>query len=46
MNDIVIEYGNTYRTIKMKLFDVKSSIYTDFDIENNDKNPKLKLVIM
>ena len=46
MNDIVIEYSNTYRTIKMKLFDVKSSIYIDFDIENNDENPKLKLVIM
>ena len=46
MNDIVIEYSNTYRTIKMKLFDVKSSMYIDFDIENNDENPKLKLVIM
>ena len=46
MNDIVIEYSNTYRTIKMKLFDVKSSIYIDFDIENNDENPKLKLVII
>ena len=46
MNDVVIEYSNTYRTIKMKLFDVKSSMYIDFDIENNDENPKLKLVIM
>ena len=32
-----------HRTIKMKLFDVKSSMYIDFDVENNKKDPKFRV---
>ena len=42
LNDIVNEYSYTYRTIKMKLIDVKSSMHIDFSIENNDKDPKFE----
>ena len=35
--DIVNKYNNTYRAIKIKPIDVKSSTYIDFDV---------KLVIM
>ena len=35
--DIVNKYNNTYRAIKIKSIDVKSSTYIDFDV---------KLVIM
>ena len=38
-------YDASHRTIKMKLIDVKTSTYTDFD-DNNDKILNLKLVIM
>ena len=42
--DIVHKYKNTNnRTIKMKPAHVKSSAHIDFDIENNDKNPKFKV---
>ena len=45
--DIVNEYNDTYHsTIKMKPFNVNSSTYIDFDIENNDKDPKFKVSIM
>ena len=41
LNEIVDEYNNTYhRTIKMRPVNVKSSTYIDFDVENNDKDPK------
>ena len=30
LDDIVNEYNNTYRTIKMKLVDVKDNTYIDF----------------
>ena len=30
LDDIVNEYNNTYRTIKMKSVDVKDNIYIDF----------------
>ena len=41
LDNIVKEYNNTYQTtIKMKPIDVTSSTYTDFLVENNDKNPK------
>ena len=30
----------------MKPFNVNSSTYIDFDIENNDKDPKFKVSIM
>ena len=40
-NDIVHEYNNTYHsTIKMKLVDIKSSTYIDFNVEKNDEDPK------
>ena len=43
LDDIVNKNNNTYyRTIKMKTVDVKSSIYIDFDKENNKKGPKFK----
>ena len=42
---IVNKYSNPYHsTIKMKPVNVKSNTYTDFDIENNDKDPKCKVV--
>ena len=33
----------SYSTIKMKSFDVKSSIYIDFGTENNKEDPKLEV---
>ena len=40
LDDIVNKYNNRYhRTIKMKPFDVKPSIYIDFNKENNKKGP-------
>ena len=45
LDDIVNKYNNTYhRTIKMKPADVKASLYTDFNKENNKEDPKLKVV--
>ena len=44
LNDIVNEYNNSYHsTIKLKLIAVKSSTYIDFDVENNDKDPKFEV---
>ena len=44
LDDIVNNYNNTYyRTIKMKLPDVKPSIYIDFNKEKNKKGPKFKV---
>ena len=44
LDDIVDKYNNTYhRTIKMKCTGVKTSTYIDFDVENNNKNPKFKV---
>ena len=41
LDSIVDKYNTTYhRTIKMRSFDIKTSAYTDFDFENNDKDPK------
>ena len=43
LDDIVSEYNNSYhRTIKIKPSDIKSITYIDFDVENNDKDPKLE----
>ena len=42
LNDIVNEYNNTYRTIKMKPVDVEDDTYTDFSKKVNDKDPKFK----
>ena len=43
LDDIVKEYNNTYRTIKMKTIDVKDNTYIDFGKEVNDKDPKFKI---
>ena len=40
---IVNKYNNTYRTIKMKPFDVKASIYIGFNKEINKNGPKFKV---
>ena len=45
LDDIVNEYNNTYHnTIKMKLADVKSSAYIEFNQESNKKDPKSSVV--
>ena len=42
--DIVNKYNHAYhRTIKMKPTDVKSSMYIDFNKENNKESPKFKV---
>ena len=47
LDDIVNEYNNTYHTtIKMKPIDVKDNTYINTDKETNDKDPKIKLVIV
>ena len=47
LDDIINEYNNTYHSIiKMKSADVNSSTCIDFNVENNDKNPKLEVGIM
>ena len=44
LDGIVNKYSDTYhRTIKIKYFDVKSSIYIDFDKKNNKEGPKFKI---
>ena len=44
LDDIVNRYNNIYpRTIKMKPVDVKSSIYIDFNKENNKEAHKFKV---
>ena len=45
LDDIVHEYNKTYhRTIKMKSIDVSSSTYSDFGVENNNRDPKFENV--
>ena len=45
--DIVNKYNNTYySTTKMKPIDVKSDIYIDFGVENNNNILNLRLVTM
>ena len=45
LGDIVNKYNNTYHSvIKIKPFDVKSSIYFDSNNKINDKDPKFKIV--
>ena len=42
LGDMINKYNNTYNsTIKLKHVNVKSSTYIDFNVEKNDKNPKL-----
>ena len=44
LDGIVNKYNNTYhRTIKITPIDVKWSTYIEFDVENNDKDPKFKV---
>ena len=39
LGDIVDEYNNAHRTIKMKPVDVEDNTYIDFEKEVNDKDP-------
>ena len=42
--DIVTEYKNTYHSmIKLKHVDVKSSTYTDFNVENDNNHHKFNV---
>ena len=44
LNDIVDEYNNTYhRTTKMKLIDVKSDFFAEYNEESNEKDPKFEV---
>ena len=43
LEDIVNEYNNTYRTIKMKPIEVKDNTYIDPIKEVNDKDSKFKV---
>ena len=43
LDDIVGEYNNTYRKIKMKPADVEDNAYIDFKKEVDDKDPKFKV---
>ena len=44
LDDIVDKYNNAYhRTIKMKLVDVKSGSFAEFNEEYNEKDPKFKV---
>ena len=43
LDDIVNEYNNTYRTIKMKPVDVKDNTYINSSKEVNEKNSKFKI---
>ena len=44
LDDIVNAYNIRYNsTIKMKPVNVKSSTYIDFDVENNNKDPKFEV---
>ena len=43
LDDIVDKYNNTYTAIKMKSIGAEKSTYIDFDVANNNKNPKFKV---
>ena len=44
LDDIVNKYNNTFhRTIKMKLNDIKSDSYAEYNVDSNEKQPKLKV---
>ena len=44
LDDIVNKYNNTFhRTIKMKLNYIKSDSYAEYDVDSNEKQPKLKV---
>ena len=43
LDDIVNKFNNTiYRTIKMKLLDVTSGSYVEYNQDSNEKDPKFK----
>ena len=47
IDDIVNKYNNKYySTDKMKPIDVKTGVFIYMHVENNDENPKFKLVIL
>ena len=44
LDEIVNEYNNAYhQTINMKPIDVKTSMYLDLEVENNEKSFKFKV---
>ena len=44
LDEIANKYNNTcHRNIKLKFVDVKSSIYIDFNKQNNEEDPKFKV---
>ena len=44
LDDIICKYYNRYhRTIKTNYIDVQTRTYIDFDVENNDKEPKFEV---
>ena len=44
LDDIVNKYNNTvHRTIKMKPIDVTSGSYAEYNVDSNEKDPKLKV---
>ena len=43
-DDVVDKYNNTYdKTNNMKPIDVKSDSYAEYNVDSNDKNPKIKI---
>ena len=47
LDDLIDKYNNTHhKTIKANFTDVNWSTYFEFEVECNDKDPKLKLLIM
>ena len=46
LDNMANKHNNTYyKTIKDRPTDVKSSTYIDFDVESNDKDPKLNVTL-
>ena len=43
LDEIVDNCNKTYRIIKMKPDDVQPSIYIEYGVEHNDKDPKFKV---
>ena len=44
LDDIVNKYNSTvHRTIKMKPIDVTSGSYAEYNVDSNEKDPKLKV---
>ena len=42
LDDIVNKYNNKFhRTIKTKLIDVKSAAYPKYNVDSNEKDPKI-----